>query len=68
MLHANMLRATYPVQFDEDAGLASVVTIETIHSPRAVLQHGPIKLAGTFGIVPDLQSEAEGGESDPERP
>lgn len=60
MLHANMLRATYPVQFDEDAGLASVVTIETIHSPRAVLQHGPIKLAGAFGIVPDLQSEAEG--------
>lgn len=61
LIDANMLTATYPVQFDEDAGLTSAVTIETIRNPRTVLQHGPIKLTGTLGIVPDLQRVRQAG-------
>lgn len=41
---------SYPVELDDDAGFALIVTIVTICS-RAVLQYGAFELAGTLGEV-----------------
>lgn len=49
----------YPVQFDEDAGFTSAVTIETIRNPRAFLQHRPVELTGALRVVPDLQRDRQ---------
>lgn len=51
----------YPVQFDEDAGFTSAVTIETIGNPRAFLQHRPVELTGALRVVPDLQRDRQAG-------
>lgn len=42
---------SYPIQLDDDARLALLVSIVTVVEPRAVLQDGAVELTGALWVV-----------------
>lgn len=45
---------SYPIQLDDDAWLAIMVSIVTVIDARAILQKGAIELTGALGVVLDI--------------
>lgn len=45
---------SYPIQLDDDALLALMVSIVTVIDARALLQKGAIELTGALGVVLDV--------------
>lgn len=43
---------SYPIELDDDTGLAIAITIGAICQAGAVSQNGAVELAGALGIVP----------------
>lgn len=46
--------ASYPIEFDEDAGFAVPVAVGGVAESGTILQHGAVELAGAFGVVAHL--------------